>query len=274
MKSQRIIANLTGFVAILASFLFCSAAFAESEGPCAGQTNIAASNKLNKLGHREYDRRNFIGAATYYSKAIKLNPRQAGAYSYRGDCYHKLGDSSRAISDYNQALKLEPGDSFVLGLLGEAKLHLDNKQEALADFDAAIKMGPTYYFLFSYRAKLRLENEDYTGAIADCDKALPMCPIASDLYWCRGKAFAALGKLSEAHCDYSKAIQLYPNDPTGYDMRSYLNFKMGNLVGGIGDFFHSRANDFPPLPAALLILLALEIVAFTPAVIEVKSCLR
>ena len=46
------------------------------------------------------------------------------------------------------------------------------------------------------------------------------------------------------------------------------------LVGGIGDFFHSRANDFPPLPAALLILLTLEIVAFTPAIIEVKSCLR
>lgn len=274
MKSNRVLANITGFVAILASFIFCSAAFAECEGPCAGQTNIAGSNKLNKFGHREYDRRNFIGAATYYSKAIKLNPRLTLAYACRGDCYEKLGNCSRALDDYKQALKLEPHDSFVLGLSGEEKVHLNDKEGALADFDEAIKIGPTYFFLYSGRAKVRFELKNYAGAISDCDVALRICPFASDLYWCRGKAFAVLGKLSEAHADYSKAIQLYPNDPTSYEMRAFLNFKMGNLPGGICDFVHARPDYLLLLPTALLFVLCVEIHDFTPAIIEVKSCLR
>jgi len=278
MNNHRISANLIGFVAIIASFIFCSAAFAESEGPCAGQTNIAASNKLNKLGHREYARCNFKDAATYYSKAIGLNPRLTLAYAIRGDCYHLMGDCASAISDLNKAIELDPSDTDLLADRAAEKLHLHDNQGALADFDAAIKMGRSSYFLYLSRAELRQQKEDFAGAIADCDTALALCPSRTvywcRVYWCRGEAYKALGKLSEARHDYSKAIELHPTYLAGYEKRAFLNFKMGNLVGGIGDFFHSRANDFPPLPAALLILLTLEIVAFTPAIIEVKSCLR
>ncbi len=278
MKSNRILANLTSFVAIIAAFIVCQAAHAESDGPYAGQTNIAASNKLNKLGHREYDRFNFIGAATYYSKAIKLNPRLTLAYAIRADCYHKIGDCARAISDLNKAIELDPSDADLLADRAAEKLHLHDNPGALADFDAAIKMGRSSYFLYLSRAELRQQKEDFAGAIADCDTALALCPSRTvywcRVYWCRGEAYKALGKLSEARHDYSKAIELHPTYLTGYEKRAFLNFKMGNLPDGICDFIHSHVNDFPPLPAALLILLALEIVAFTPAVIEVKSCLR
>jgi len=274
MKSHLVLANLTGLVAILASFIFCSAAIAENIGPCAGQTNIAASYKLNKAGHREYDRRNFIGAATYYSEAIKLNTRLTLAYACRGDCYHKIGDCTRALADYNKALELEPHDSFVLGDRAEEKLDLHDKQGALTDFDAAINMGPTYFFLHSGRAKLRLEKEDYAGAIEDCNKALKKCPIASDLYWSRGKAYEALGKLEEALSDYSKVIELHPTYLEDYERRALLEFKMGNLVAGICDYLHAHPDYLLLLPSALLSVLALEIYEFIPAIIEVKSCWR
>lgn len=274
MNTKRILAQVIGFAAIIASFLACQAAYAESVGPCAGQTNIAASYKLNKLGHREYDRRNYIGAATYYSKATELNPRLTLAYAIRGDCYHKIGDCTRALADYNKALELEPNDSFVLGGRAEEKLDLHDTQGALADFDAAINMGPTYFFLYSGRAKLRLENNDYAGAIADCHKGLQKCPIASDLYWCRGKAFEALGKLEEARRDYSKAIELHPTYLTGYERRALIEFKMGNLAGGICDYVHARPDCLLLLPTALLLVFALEIPEFIPTIIEVKSCWR
>ena len=274
MNNHRTLVNLISLVAILASFLFCSAAFAESEGPCARQTNIAASNKLNKLGHREYGRSNFKGAATYYSKAIGLNPKLTLAYACRGDCYHDIGDCAKALCDYNRALELEPHDSFVLGCRGETKGKLRDNRGALADFDAAIKMGPTYFFMYSGRATLRFELKDYAGAIADCDKGLQKCPMASNLYLCRGAAYEALAKLTEARSDYSKAIELHPNDLYAYEKRSFINFKMGNLPDGICDFIHSRGNDFPPLPALLLFVLCIEVIQFTPSVIEVKSCMR
>ncbi|MDP3506410.1 MAG: tetratricopeptide repeat protein [Candidatus Melainabacteria bacterium] len=274
MNTKRILAQVIGFAAIIASIATCQAAYAESVGPCAGQTNIAASYKLNKLGHREYDRRNYIGAATYYSKAIELNPRLTLAYACRSDCYHKIGDCARAHADYNKALELEPNDSFVLGGRAEEKLDLHYTQGAIADFDAAINMGPTYFFLYSGRAKLRLENNDYTGAIDDCNKGLQKCPIASDLYWCRGKAFEALGKLEEARRDYSKAIELHPTYLRGYERRALIEFKMGNLAGGICDYVHARPDCLLLLPTALLLVFALEIPEFIPTIIEVKSCWR
>lgn len=274
MNTKRILAQIIGFAAIIASFAACQTASAESLGPCAGQTNIAASYKLNKLGHREYDRRNYIGAATYYSKAIELNPRLTLAYACRSDCYHKIGDCARAHSDYNKALELEPNDSFVLGGRAEEKLDLHDKQGAIADFDAAINMGPTYYFLHSGRAKLRLENKDYAGAIEDCNKGLQECPIASELYWCRGKAYEALGELKEASLDYSKAIELHPTYLADYERRALIEFKMGNLAGGMCDLLHARPDYLLLLPTALLLVLALEITEFIPTIIEVKSCMR
>ncbi|MFA7337652.1 MAG: tetratricopeptide repeat protein [Candidatus Obscuribacterales bacterium] len=274
MKSNRILANITGFVAIIASFIFCSTAFAECEGPCAGQTNIAASNKLNKLGHREYDRFNYIGAATYYSKAIELNPRLTLAYACRGDCYHLMGDCARAISDLNKAIELDPSDADLLADRAAEKLHLHDNPGALADFDAAIKMGQDHYFIHCSRAKLRLQMEDFNGAIADCDKGLAQFPQTAALYWCRGEAYEALGNLPEALLDYSKAIEIHPTHLGGYEKRAFVNFKMGDIAGGICDFVHSRIDDFPSLPTALLIVLCLEILEFTPAIIEVKSCLR
>jgi tetratricopeptide (TPR) repeat protein len=162
----------------------------------------------------------------------------------------------------------------VLGGRAEEKLHLHDKQGALADFDAAINMDPTYYFLHSGRATLRFELKDYAGAIADCNKALPLCTIATDTYLCRGAAYAASDKLQEARSDYSKAIQLHPNDLSVYEKRAFVNFKMGALADGVCDFIHSRADYIPGLPAALLVVLFIEIIDFTPAIIEVKSCMR
>lgn len=274
MSSHHTLAQIVSLFLIIAPFIFSAAALAECEGPCAGHTNIAASNKLNKLGHREYDRRNFKSAAAYYSMALRLNPNLTLAYACRGDCYEKLGACSKALDDYKQALKLNPRDSFVLGLSGEEKLHLNDKTGALADFDAAITMGPTYFFMYSSRAKLRSELKDYAGAIADCNKALPMCPIASDLYACRGKAFEALGKLAEAHRDLSKAIQLHPNDLYIYERRAYINFKLGNLSGGTSDYIRAHADYFSEIPAAILILLGIEILQSPLAVINARSCLR
>ncbi|MFA6207820.1 MAG: tetratricopeptide repeat protein [Candidatus Obscuribacterales bacterium] len=268
MSSHHTLAQVVSFVLIIAPFIFSAAAFAECEGPCAGQTNIAASNKLNRLGHREYDRRNFKSAADYYTRAIELNPRLTLAYAIRGDCYHLMGDCSRAIADFNKALELDPHDAFVLGNRAQEKLHLNDKTGALADFDAAISMGPTYFFMYSGRAQLRSELKDYTGAIADCNKALPMCPIASDLYVCRGKAFEALGKLAEAHRDLSKAIQLHPNDLYSHERRAYINFKLGNLCGAICDYIQARRKDYSLLAQTLLIAVFITGLSSPPTIFE------
>ena len=183
MLSRRIFATI-----------ICTSAFFGAEAQAS--TIIEESQKLNKLGHNQYDRCNFAAAASYYSQAITLNPKLSLAYSCRADCYHKLGNFSEALNDYNQALKLQPQDSFNLGLRAEAKVDLNDLQGALSDYDTAIKMGPTYYFLFADRAKLRLRLHDSTGAIADCDKAMAFTPCACepDLYRCRQEAFAELKK--------------------------------------------------------------------------------
>ena len=48
-------------------------------------------------------------AISDYTKALKINPKFAEAYYYRGRTYGEKGQYGRAISDYTKAIEINPG---------------------------------------------------------------------------------------------------------------------------------------------------------------------
>ncbi len=49
-----------------------------------------------------------------YNEAIRLNPKIAWTYEFRGLLYDDKGDSQKALHDYSQAIQLDPNSAEAL----------------------------------------------------------------------------------------------------------------------------------------------------------------
>lgn len=64
---------------------------------------------LYNLGALELNfKKNTTKAATFFTKAITINPTYAEAYFARGVCYQELKENQKAYQDYNTCLQLKP----------------------------------------------------------------------------------------------------------------------------------------------------------------------
>ena len=84
-----------------------------------------------------------IASAT---KAIALNPRNAEAYKYRGDCYESHREYDNAIADYDRALQLDPysietHDDVRLALFDNQCPRCWDYEQALSELVSAIELG-------------------------------------------------------------------------------------------------------------------------------------
>jgi tetratricopeptide (TPR) repeat protein len=89
-------------------------------------------------GDAAFNSGNFAGAAEYYQKAIKLDPKQPLAYFHRAVVYQKAGDHMKAQMDFNDLLRLRPdfGPGYRMRVATLRALRLDDaaeKDNAMAD---------------------------------------------------------------------------------------------------------------------------------------------
>jgi tetratricopeptide (TPR) repeat protein len=89
-------------------------------------------------GDAAFNSGNFAGAAEYYQKAIKLDPKQPLAYFHRAVVYQKAGDHMKAQMDFNDLLRLRPdfGPGYRMRAATLRALRLDDaaeKDNAMAD---------------------------------------------------------------------------------------------------------------------------------------------
>jgi tetratricopeptide (TPR) repeat protein len=84
---------------------------------------------------------NFAGAAEYYQKAIRLDPKKPEAYFHRAIVYQKAGDHRKAQMDFNDLLRLRPnfGPGYRMRAATLRALRLDDA--AADDHDKADKLG-------------------------------------------------------------------------------------------------------------------------------------
>jgi Flp pilus assembly protein TadD len=69
--------------------------------------------------------------------------------------------------------------------------------------------------------KAAFEKEDYDRAIADYTKAIQLEPNNAEAYKLRGDAYAGKGDLDRAIADLSKVIQFDPDDAEAYYYSTY-----------------------------------------------------
>jgi TonB family protein len=66
-----------------------------------GRDSMRTANKLYIEGVKLFDKEDFNGALTNFSKVIAINEEDDDAHFNRGACYMKLGDTANACRDWN-----------------------------------------------------------------------------------------------------------------------------------------------------------------------------
>lgn len=215
---------------------------------CAYSQDTAPTfQSLISSGDKEYAKKEYIKAKTYYQEALRLRPKDASAKSKldntlqkireeskkeeqffehidNGDNFYSNNELDKALAEYNKALKIFPNDEYALGKKQEITTILKDEKEKLESFNEMVTLGD----------KL-LKQEKYAEAVMQYESALKLYPNNSaaktkyqdakskkevydlkvsefDRLCAQGQEFTLRKKYAEAIDAYEQALQLFPDE--------------------------------------------------------------
>ncbi|MBL8798373.1 MAG: protein kinase, partial [Planctomycetia bacterium] len=175
------------------------------------------------LAQARYERQEWDAALALLDRAATLTPPEsaAGIHRHRARLHQARGDTDAALHDLDRAARLDPDGPRAPRVLEDrcqqARLLLAQQPEkAAAVLDCVLEISPDQPQAHRLRAEALLRLERFDGAIASLDRYFardielrrPVAPA----YAARALAHSKVGRLPEAIEDYSRALELTPDD--------------------------------------------------------------
>jgi len=176
--------------------------------------------------------------------------------------YYHLGDDAihkrqyaDAIEQLEKGLSVEPTHFWSLFMLGHALLNRESRMEgprfdALEDYRAAViaftgclQRRPEHLLAYRRRAKAYESLIRFEEALRDRSKVIEISANALDWQF-RGDVLARLGHYEKAIGDYSKSIELDPNNRWRWVYRGICFEKLDQFEKALADY--SQASDLSP----------------------------
>lgn len=149
----------------------------------------------------------------YFSKAIKLNPKNTTAYVNRGNVYLDMRDYHLAIKDYEKAAELDPRDPGIQRNLCIAYTDLVQYDLALSHINNAIKLDPEFSEAFNSRGWIYYLKSDYKSALRDFETSIELDPESAQPYVNAARTYEAIGDKENA-AEYRKKFNLISKSDT------------------------------------------------------------
>jgi Flp pilus assembly protein TadD len=168
---------------------------------------------LNAAAHLEqgrsyHEKGDYNRAIDEYSRAIELEPKQAGYYNLRGVSYSARNDHDQAIADYSAAIKLEPGNAVMHCNRGVSYYRKRDYGRARADIGRGIDLDPNNAFCVNGLGNVYLDNGEYDRAIAEYTRAIALDSKKAAYYANRALSYRAKQDKQGACRDHAQAVAL------------------------------------------------------------------
>jgi tetratricopeptide (TPR) repeat protein len=217
---------------IFTCFLLCPTLSANGQA-----TKTTAEDHFNR-GKESFDRWDWDAAIISFSKAVRLNPKYAEAYLYRGlSRLGKGGDLDRAMSDLTKTIELDPGNIDAYEQRAFYYAVQEKYELAIKDYDKVVELAPNKPSSYVSRAGFYRSRENYDLAVRDYTTAIKLVPNNDFTYSLRGNVYTQKGDYDSAIWDFTKAIALCRDDfILGYYAdRARAYSKKGDYALGIED---------------------------------------
>ena len=178
-------------------------------------------------------------AVAKYEAILKAAPHLAPAYNNLGALYFDQGQYEAAARTLERGLALDPSMTTASGVLGMSYLRLGRNEEAKARLQAALTAHPldnTLQMSFAHALLNLGEYEEATRQLRVCVERNPNDQAALYLL---GKAYL---QLSEA--TLSKIPAIDPNSVTAHEVTGEIDESMRNYDGALAEY--SKAVQLAP----------------------------
>lgn len=196
-------------------------------------------NALMDLGHPDE-------AIKDFDRAITLSANYGAAYNNRGNARATMGQYKPAFGDFRKAVELMPESAVPFNGRGKAHAELNRYHAAIRDFSRAISLDAKYMAAYQNRAAANLAIGKYREAAEDASQVLESQgeQPSPELLLLRGTALAGEKKFNQAVEDLNKAAELKPELVDTYIERGMLFMQLRRHDDAIGDF--TRAVQLDP----------------------------
>jgi len=174
------------------------------------------SDLLMDKGQILMEKKDTIGAMTYFQNAIKADSTKANGWSALATLKMMQHDNPGALHDFDKAIALKSkyaGDYINRGLLNYWN---KNYRGAFADYDKAIELDDKSTIAHLNRGMLRTEVGDLNNAVLDFNKVLTAEPENYEALYQRALLNTEIGNFHQATQDFNGIIARYPNFSPAY----------------------------------------------------------
>ena len=183
---------------------------------------ILAEQKIEE-GNKLFDKKNYQGAISKYTEALKLNPNSSAAYYNRANVYQTLQNYSKAVEDYDNAITFSGSNLEAYNNLGMIYTNLQNYDKAIDAFSKIISLKSDYKTAYLNRGVVYYYLKNYSQSLADFNKAVELGEKSRSVYGNRGIVLTRLHDYEKALKDLNKSVQLGTTDGEVYFCRGLCN---------------------------------------------------
>jgi tetratricopeptide (TPR) repeat protein len=137
---------------------------------------LPAGDAGMERGEEALRKRDWDSAVLEFTAAIQKNPRNADAYSLRGEAYYWNGNASSSITDCTSAIHLNPHDARAYVIRGAVYVNQKRLTQAMMSFDEAVRITPDDASLYAARGAIYANQKHFTQAMTNFDEGVRIAP--------------------------------------------------------------------------------------------------
>lgn len=164
----------------------------------------------------------------YYERLVTENPEDVCSYYNLAREYHKKGKPQQYLDNLYIILEINPKDKDVYSLRAHTFWLYKNPEKFYGEYARAIQNIPDYVIGHSHVANAYENILDYDNALKHINIAIELTKESDDhLFFRRGMMYRDMGRYEDAIIDFSKSIELKPENSTYYYFRGNCYEKTG-----------------------------------------------
>jgi tetratricopeptide (TPR) repeat protein len=183
---------------------------------------------LGRAGVYRYQRKP-KEAEALLNQAVTRYPRWARPLAERARLYHEAGFLDDALRDLDRAKRINGDDYWITVDRGIVLVDLNRKQEALPEFNSAIMLDPTVFIAYVYSAGIKDELGDLEGAEHDYEILTRLKPEYYFAFEGLGAQKMRRGRWAEARDAFMEAYRQAPE--TSYALLASLCWMRAGRIG-------------------------------------------